>query len=110
MTIDGWPEAVPKTPADAKNIICIIPDNNTKPVNSCLYEGIRSIPVYSRTTLVTLIELESHQKIGQTEFLHIPECPRSLETPQGPAEHRELRGGKATDEEVIDWAKKRWSP
>jgi hypothetical protein len=110
MTMNGWPEAVPKTPADAKNILCIIPDEKTKQVESCLYEGMRSIPVYSRTTLVTLIELESHQKIGQTEFVHIPECPENIEVPQGPAVDRELRGGQATNEEVIDWAKKRWSP
>jgi hypothetical protein len=110
MTINGWPEAVPKTPADAKNILCIIPDKNTKQVDSCVYEAGLTIPVYSRTTLVTLIELESHQKIGQTEFVHIPECPREYLIPQGPAQYRELRGGKPTDKEVIDWAKKRWSP
>jgi len=109
MTTNGWPEAVPKTPADAKNILCIIPDKNSKQVESCVYEAGMTIPVYSRSTLVTLIDLDSHEKIGQTEFVQTPPCPREYRM-STEDQFKELRGGRPTDAEVIDWAKKRWSP
>ena len=113
MNVDLWREAFPNTLSDGKNIVCIFPDfKNSKRVEKCVFELGFEIAVYSFTTHVTLVDLETNEKIGQTEFVKIPDCPKGYVYSPGNREGnlRELRGGPATTEEVINWAKQRWSP
>lgn len=101
-----WPEAKSNSAFEAQSLLCILVEE--KEINApCHYQPFGgSIDRINVITSLSFADLASREKIGETKFVSMPDCPPARSLTGG---RDKVHGTEATKEEIISWAKQHWS-
>jgi len=87
---------------EARTLVCIFDSTH---VESCRYMGGITVDVTLTDTDVTLVDLQSAEKVGQTTIRY--SCPYEIKLPT--SGYYSVKHG-ASLREIVEWVVKHWSP